>query len=719
MKVGLALSCACGIWLAPALARAEDTSDLEGLLEESVVSSASKAAEVTSTAPATSVSISADEIRRYGMHSVDEAINYLAMGMQLEKFYHAAEIGSRGVLLSGDVGAHVLLLVDGHSVNEQWGATAYYDRGTGIPLEMVDHIELVLGPGSVLYGSNAMLGTVNIVTKRGKDFAGAHAVLESELPINLRGALGYGRELQLFGRDAEVVLELEHFEQKGPRLDYPLVLAAPDAVTGLPRQYSDTQPPGVWGGPGDDASSLRGSAGYLRVRAGDFEVGLRGMLYRRSHPADSGNFDDTSSFVQDRWLSGDIKYQTTLGQLVQTSLRLYADHYGFRQDWASNGAADCLEGQDSGCLWRLSGHSQWAGLEPQLSFDWLHNRSFVTLLGVDGRVKQVGSNVNYYDYQSGLSPGPIGAFEKTEYSLGAYLQNTYWPANFVGLNLGGRFDADSRFGSALSPRVAVTFVPFKLTALKLMYAEAFRAPTAWDVYYTDPRSQLAGGKDIEHEGVRSIEASLEQRWGTQRVFIGAFKSWWQDLVLLVDLNDAELGAGIQSGELLPDTPYAAQLRSVSAIGSDGLNAGYDGSLSGGSLRYALSVTHARTHITEAGGASDVLPVAAQTFGNARVSYALPHDLPTVALATRYVSRRPLDEYTPDNRRFAPALVEMRATVSGRLPLPGLSYRLSASYATSQVGPYAVGPILADDAPRPLVPIDQFRTAIGFQYDFLE
>lgn len=719
MKACVAFVCSLGVSLYAAASLAEDTSDLEGLLDESVVSSASKTAEITSTAPATSMSLSADEIRRHGIRTIDEAINFLAMGMQLEKFYHASEIGSRGVLLSGDVGAHVLLLVDGHAVNEQWGATAYYDRGTGVPMEMVDHIELVLGPGSVLYGSNAMLGIVNIVTKHGKDFSGAHVVLESELPINLRGALGYGREFSLLGQEADVVFELEHFQQKGPTLDYPRYVAEADPVTGTPRPYSNSEPAGVWGGPGDDASSLRGTSGYLRLSSGGLELGVRGMLYRRSHPADSSNFDDPDSFVRDRWLSADVKYRATLGAIVQTSLRLYADHYDFRQDWGSNGAADCLEGQSSGCLWRLLGHSNWAGVEPQFSFDWLGDRRLVSLLGVDARVKQVGSGVNYYDYVDGTSPGPIGAFERSERSLGAYLQNTFWPAPFMGFNVGARLDADSRFGSALSPRAAATFVPWNGSALKLVYAEAFRAPTAWDVYYTDPRSQLAGGDGIEPEGVRSIEASIEQRWGTQRAFFGAFRSWWKDLVLLEDLDAAELSAGIASGELLPNTISGAQLRNVSAIKSYGFNAGYDGSLVGGALRYGVSVTHALTRINEPGGASNVLPVAAPTFGNARVSFALPHELPTLALAARYVSRRPLDEYTPDNRRFVEPQVELRAALSGGLPIQGLAFRVTANYAASKFGPYAVGPAPEDGSPRPLAPVDRFRVGIGVQYDFLE
>ncbi len=718
MKSRLVLLSSFLAWSHTSLAHAEDTSELEGLLDESVVSAASKSPETTSLAPATSVSINADEMRRHGILSIDEAINYLAMGMQLEKASHAAEIGARGVLLSGDVGAHVLLLVDGHAVNEQWGATAYYDRGTGVPMELIDHIELVIGPGSVLYGSNAMLGVVNIVTKRAKDFGGAHVVLESELATSLRGAVGYGREFQLFGRDAELVFELERFQQKGPTLDFPSYAAAVDAITEQPRLYSGERPTGVWGGAGDDASAIEGSAGYLRLRAGGLEVGLRGMHYVRSHPSNSGNFDDPDSFVRDRWLSADVKYGATLSQMLQPSLRLYADHYDYRQDWGSYGAADCLEGQDSGCLWRLVGHANWVGLEPQVSIDWLENRTLLTLVGVDARIKSVGSDVNYYDYVDGSSPGPIGAFEKREQSLGAYLQNTFWPAHFLGLNLGARFDVDSRFGSALSPRAAATFVPWDGAALKLIYAEAFRAPTAWDVYYTDPRSQIAGGDGIEPEGVRSLEASIEQRWGTQRAFAGVFKSWWQDLVLLRDLDDDELAAAIASFELLPGTPYGAQLQNVSNIDSQGLNLGYDGSLAGGALRYGLSLTHAVTRISEPGGSDELLPVAAPTLGNARISLGLPHYLPTIALAARYVSRRPVDEYAADNPRFVDPQLELRAALSGLLPLDGLSYRLTTNYAALNVGPYAVGPDPADGGPRPLVPVDRFRVSLGLQYDFL-
>lgn len=143
-----------------------DNDDLEAALEQGLVTTASQMAETKASAPATSSVISAEDIHRHGIRSLNEALNYLALGMVTTSPAHGGEIGARGVLITVDYGNHVLLLIDGHAVNEPYGGAANFDRGLGVPIELVDHIEVILGPGAVLYGSNAMLGVVNVVTKR-------------------------------------------------------------------------------------------------------------------------------------------------------------------------------------------------------------------------------------------------------------------------------------------------------------------------------------------------------------------------------------------------------------------------------------------------------------------------------------------------------------------------------------------------------------------------
>jgi outer membrane receptor protein involved in Fe transport len=201
-------------------ARADDAEELRGLLDQPVLSGASRKTEVASAAPATSSTITAEQLRRYGIRTLDEALNYLSLGMTASDRLHGVEVGARGVLVNGDYGNHVLLLVNGHAVNEQWTGGALFERGAGIPMELVDHIEVILGPGSVLYGSGAMLGVINVVTKRAKDYRGVHVIAESELPISARAAVGAGTDFEYQGDRGEVTVQVEYYAQRGPTFDF-------------------------------------------------------------------------------------------------------------------------------------------------------------------------------------------------------------------------------------------------------------------------------------------------------------------------------------------------------------------------------------------------------------------------------------------------------------------------------------------------------------------
>jgi hypothetical protein len=129
------------------------------------------------------------------------------------------------------------------------------------------------------------------------------------------------------------------------------------------------------------------------------------------------------------------------------------------------------------------------------------------------------------------------------------------------------------------------------------------------------------------------------------------------------------------------------------------------------------------------------------FGNARISYDLPGDLPNVAIAAHWMGKRYADRaFTggwPDVQLpVAPPQLELRLTVSGPVPgIKGLTYRVGANWALANRGPYLVGPLQdsgsicaispacmtlpASGNPTPqLVPVDPFRVMGGLQYDFL-
>src|SRR5260370_987064 len=99
-------------------ARAEDEA-LDALLDEPVVTGASRADERARAAPATTSVITGEDMHRFGIRSIAEAIDFLGMGLVTQNPLHSVEVGGRGVLLTSDFGNHVLLIVDGHVFNEQ------------------------------------------------------------------------------------------------------------------------------------------------------------------------------------------------------------------------------------------------------------------------------------------------------------------------------------------------------------------------------------------------------------------------------------------------------------------------------------------------------------------------------------------------------------------------------------------------------------------------
>jgi outer membrane receptor protein involved in Fe transport len=720
----------------PSVARADDTSDIQALLNETVITTASKSAERGSTAPATSTVLTAEDIRRYGIHSIDEAIDFLSLGMVTSNTLRAVDVGARGVLLSRDQGDHFLLLVDGHAVNEALYGAARFERGAGIPMELVDHIEVILGPGSVLYGSNAMLGVVNVVTKRARDFDGTHLVAESEILKSWRVAAGAGYEPNLFGTKSELAVELEYYRQDGPAFTLGPQTLGSDWTTSEPwRLGSNGRTDGVWGGKASHSYYSEVPAAQLSLRFKNVQITLHGSTYKRAAPfnnrflAVDSDFDDPQNFELDRSLWVDIKQEEQVSPMFKVTTRLYADSFDYRRTMDVSAAVQCVNVPT--CQFKNLGVSRWAGAEFQTSWDWLSNGTLVTLLGVDGRARFVGASDDKLNLATGAPAAKtVGYLSRRDEIVGAYLQQTWQPSNWFSLNAGARLDLDERFGQRLSPRAAMSVGVWTGATMKAIYSEAFRAPS-WQEFAVTGYHQLAAG-DLKPETVRSAELVLDQKVGSQHMLFGVFRSWWANLVEAHVLTSQETFAAQARGDLdaVSGNNVATQYRNVSSIDNYGFNAGYDG-LVGDRFRYALNVTGAIARRNESGLHDQPLPVAPQFFGNVRLSYSLPGNLPTFAVAAHYLAKRPSDRaFNFGDPLFAPPQLDLRATLSGPLPvLKGLSYRASVDYAFSSKGAYVIGPLQGVDTSDQafgynkfsgtpeLNPVDQFRATVGLQYDF--
>jgi outer membrane cobalamin receptor len=722
-------------------ARADDTADLQSLLSETVVVGASKSAEKGSTAPAVTTTLTSDDMRRFGIRSIDEAIDFLSLGAATSNTLRAPEVGSRGVLVTKDQGDHFLLLIDGHVMNEALYGAARFGPGGGIPLEMVDRIEVILGPGSVLYGSSAMLGVINVVTKQARDFAGTHLIVESQIGKSWRVAGGGGYEFDLFKERAAMTFELEYFRQDGPAFQLGPQYQGTNSVDQKPWSFKPGENTGVWGGYASHSHYVDAPSGLFTFRLKNFELRLHASIYKRAAPFNhdfvwpDSDFDDPDSFERDRSIFGDARYKIPISAVTQIQTRLYGDSFDYQRFAdASAVGPTCLYSVTT-CRKVQTGVSRWAGAEVSASFDWLKDGSAVTLIGVDGRLRFIAEQYDVLDAANNVpvadSDSVLRVHDKV---FGAYAQQTWSPGTWLSLNAGARLDVDERFGTRISPRLAASLPLWQGGTIKGIYSEAFRAPS-WHESASAVTEQLPAD-NLRPETVRSVEAAVDQRLGSHRLLFGVFRSWWRDLVELHVLDENEVRNAQLAGWLpLYVSTSATQYRNVASIDNYGFNAGYEGTFGQSRWRYGLNATGSIARRVEEGLPDAPLVVAPQLFGNARIAYDISNGWPTIALAGHYLGRRNSDRhafFSPPPR--VPSFAELRLTISGPVPVvKGLSYRASANYAFADKGPYVIGPTQSGSTtgardpvtgeaivlirPPELIPVDQFRAGVGLQYDF--
>jgi iron complex outermembrane receptor protein len=134
------------------------------------VTSASKKAESLSAAPAAIFVITGDDIRRGGFSSVPDALR-LAPGLHVaQQSAHVWIVAARG--FSSIFNGRMLVLVDGRLVYTPLFGGVWWDVQDP-PLEDIDRIEVIRGPGGTLWGANAVNGVINIITKESAKTQGA------------------------------------------------------------------------------------------------------------------------------------------------------------------------------------------------------------------------------------------------------------------------------------------------------------------------------------------------------------------------------------------------------------------------------------------------------------------------------------------------------------------------------------------------------------------
>ncbi|MBK7863469.1 MAG: TonB-dependent receptor [Archangiaceae bacterium] len=612
-----------------------DESDLTSLLSEPVVAVASRTAESAQDAPATTWTITGTDLKRYGIQSVEEAIRYLGHGMTSLEYdgRQNAAFGARG-FSSEQLGLHLAVLIDGN----QAGGSAKTGRGTQpwlVPIELVDHIDIVIGPGSVMYGQSAMLGIINIIMRTGASLDGTHVLVQASAgtPGDVhakdlswgevwgKAAVYGGFTRSLRGETLDVAwhLQARADRQQGRRMFHlgnndPFV----DPVGSFPAEDVFNRDFGV---------RLYSRASWGKWRAQGW---VAVTTSSGTGPIDGGG---ASHYFEPEY-GLDVAYQTPVGSRGDLSLRAYAVVFDSRANiaqWRPE-PAHCQKNVGSNNCDDTLGYLAFRPfIEPVFSWDWNRDTHHVTTVGaqlfIDGSI--ITQGVQSLDDDKRVTDAALVAPLP---NAALYVQHI-WRAGFGTLNLGLRGDLGF-IGKALSPRLAYSASPWRHGTVKLIFSTGFRQPTITERFLEIP-NVVAPNPHIEPEHVYSGEVVFAHRFGPQSVQLSLYAAVWDGL--------------ISSANIAAPPEHLAQFQNLRTLWSAGANLGWRGDA--GPFDWAVSLNYAPGRVrlppeanswTEAQlDAAQIRREAIERYGTAALgSLFLPADSMPDFYATAHLSFAP-------------------------------------------------------------------------------
>ncbi|HJW87684.1 MAG TPA: TonB-dependent receptor [Candidatus Brocadiaceae bacterium] len=468
-----------------------------------------------SKAPGIITVITGEEIKNSGYRTFAEILRTVP-GFEILKM---ADFGDVVPAVRGIESANkVRLMIDGHFVNNPLRGSAFNGLDD-FPVENIKKIEIIRGPGSALYGENAFLAVINIITKDASDIGG------------VRVASGYGS----FNTYEENVI----FGEKYGKVNVSGMLhyRQTDGFDGILGRDRQTTLDGIFGtsasnAPGNVQDGRQEFAMNLKVEYND--LWFHGWYNNKNRDTFIGPqyaLSDESD-IENNYVFGEIGYKKVFNERLTMRPRIYYDQFDIKIhveayeegaklpfDTNGDGIYDLFETYPDGFVGIGSEMEKAVGTEVPFDYELFDNN--ILTLGLEYRLINQG-NVHY---SSNLHPATFESLdamqnfsdtypyleEATRRIWSVYLQDTWDVTETLNITMGLRRDQYSDFGSAISPRTGLTWSFMKDASLKLLYGEAFRAPSFFEMYIAN-QPVLRGNEDLDPETIRTYEAGLSYRF---------------------------------------------------------------------------------------------------------------------------------------------------------------------------------------------------------------
>jgi outer membrane receptor for ferrienterochelin and colicins len=471
-------------------------------IEVDTVSGASRYEQPVTEAPASVTIVTAEEIKMFGYRTLADILESVP-GFSVINDRNYRYVGIRGFGMPGDYGTRMLLLVDGVRQNDTVYQSGYVGHELVVDIDLVERVEIIRGPGHTLYGANAVLAVINVITRRGRDMNGVEVSGAAGSYDTYKGRLSFGKK---FAGGLEMLVSGTYLYSQGQDLYYP-EFDAPATNSGWAR----------------DCDRERSGSAFLKLAYRDLV--LEGGYVKRDKAIPTAPwgtvFNDSGTETTDSSLFLDLKYQRTFDNGLDVMGRFSWNQYNYDGYYRYN---DAGEGEAPLLYTNVDKiRNSWIAGEVQLTKELGERHKIVA--GVEFRDALRMDQMNY-DTEVNLDD------RRTTWNTGVYLQDEYQVFDSLALNVGVRYDHFDTFGDTVNPRVALIYSPFSHTTLKFLFGTAFRPPNGYELYYGDGATQKAN-TDLKEERSTNYELILEQSLG--RHFRGTVSGYYtrvKDLIVL-------------------------------------------------------------------------------------------------------------------------------------------------------------------------------------------
>jgi vitamin B12 transporter len=473
--ISIAVALACG----PSIARAQEPPDTFRL--DQIVVTATGVPAPRAAVPAAVSVIRGEELRRRGVRYVADALRDVP-GLAVSR--NGSVGGLTSVFVRGGESDYVQVLVDGVQYNDPGGAFDF----SSLTTDDIERIEIVRGPVSVLYGSDAVTGVIQIFTRRG------HGRPRIEVSAGT-------------GRSARV----------GPEAtggfgsyDAAITLSGTASIVSYAFSASRHTTDGAWAYNNAWTNTTLGSHLSLRPDARtDATVTARWTDGTFHYPTNgAGALIDRNQFSTNKSLSLGLEAGHTFRPWIEARLAV-----------ATRGGNNLIDDRPDDAADTLGGYALRVADDIRRSTI----QTFFNLRPVESVTWTIGGEAEWQSARNGTSSessfGPYESASDNDRSNRAlYSQLLATPLEGLHLTAGGRIDDNDRFGAFRTYRIGLNVEPARHLVVRAAAGTGFKEPTFYENY---AEGFVRGNAELQPERTRNVEIGAEIGLLGDRLEVGA------------------------------------------------------------------------------------------------------------------------------------------------------------------------------------------------------